>query len=92
MISSEGMRVDPSKTDAKAKMSAPQPLAEFQRFLGMVIYLGKFFPNLAEVTALLRVLLKKDVVLNLQKPQLDAIEKLKTLITSVIILKFFDPN
>ena len=73
-------------------MSAPQPLAEFQRFLGMVIYLGKFIPNLAEVTALLRVLLKKDVVLNLQKPQLDAIEKLKTLITSVIILKFFDPN
>ena len=86
------MRVDPSKTDAKAKMSAPQPLAEFQRFLGMVNYLGKFIPNLAEVTALLQVLLKKDVVFNLQKPQLDAIEKLKTLITPDIILKFFDPN
>ena len=39
-----------------------------------------------------RVLLKKDVTLNLQKPQLDAIEKLKTLIMSVPILKIFNPN
>ena len=63
-------------------MSAPQPLAEFQRFLGMVNYLGKFIPNLAEVTAPFQVLLKKDIVFNLQKSQLDAIEKLKTYITS----------
>ena len=36
--------------------------------------------------------MKKDVVFNLQKPQLDAIEKLKILITSAPILKIFDPN
>ena len=33
-----------------------------------------------------------DVAFNLQKPQLDAIEKLKILITSAPILKMFDPN
>ena len=50
IISSEGIRVDPSKTDAITKMSVPQSLAELQRFLRMVNYLSKFIPNLAEVT------------------------------------------
>ena len=58
----------------------------------MVNYLGKFIPNLAEVTAPLRALLNKDIVFNLQKSQLDAIEKIKTLITSPPILKIFDLN
>ena len=92
IISSEGIKVDPSKTDAITKMSVPQSLTELQRFLGMVNYLSKFIPNLAEVTAPLRVLLKKDVVFKLQKFQLDVIEKLKTLITSAPILKSFDSN
>ena len=51
IISSEGIRVDPSKTDAITKMFVPQSLTELQRFLGMVNYLSKFIPNLAEVTA-----------------------------------------
>ena len=58
----------------------------------MVNYLGKFIPNLAEVTAPLRVLLKTDVVCSFEKSQLDAIEKLKTLTKSAAILKIFDPN
>ena len=58
----------------------------------MVNYLGKFFSNLAEVAAPLRALLKKDVTFDLQKPQLKAIEKLKTLITSTPILNIFDLN
>ena len=58
----------------------------------MVNYLGRFIPNLAEVTAPLRAILKKDVAFNLQKSQLDAIGKLKTLITSAPILKIFDPD
>ena len=92
MISSEGIRVDPSKTDAITKIPVPQSLTELQRFLGMVNYLGKLIPNFAEVTAPLRALLKKYVAFNLQKLQLDAIEKLKTLITSAPTLKVFDPN
>ena len=67
MISSEGIRVDPSKTYAITKMSIPQSLTELERFLGMVNYLGKFIPNFAEVTAPFQVLLKKGIVFNLQK-------------------------
>ena len=56
----------------------------------MVNYLGKFIPNLAEHITPLRNLLKKDVVFKLQKPQLDAIENLKTIVTSAPYLKIFD--
>ena len=58
----------------------------------MVNYFGKFFPNLTELTAPPRALLKKDVVFNLQKPQSDTIEKLKNLITPAPILKIVYPN
>ena len=53
-------------------------------------YLEKFISNLAEHTTPLRNLLKKDVVFELQNPQLDAIENLKTLATSAPCLKIFD--
>ena len=56
----------------------------------MVSYLGKFIPNLAEHITPLGNLLKKDVVFELQKPQLDAIENLETLVTSAHCLKIFD--
>ena len=63
---------------------------ELQVFLCMVNYLGKFIPNVAEHTTPLRNLLKKDVVFGLQKPQLEAIENLKTLVTSAPWLEIFD--
>ena len=50
-------------------MPAPQSLTEFERFLGMVNYLGKFISNLTEVTAPLQALLKKSAAFNLLKPQ-----------------------
>ena len=56
----------------------------------MVNYLGKLIPNLAEHNIPLHNLLKKKVVFKLQKPQLEAIENLKTLVTSAPCLKIFD--
>ena len=48
--------------------------------------------NLAEHTTSLRNLARKDVVFELQKPQLDVIENLKTLVTSALCLKIVDSN
>ena len=58
----------------------------------MVNYLEKFIPNLAEHTTPLRNLLKKDLVFELQKPQLDAIKNLYFLVTSTPCLKIADPK
>ena len=90
IILSEGIKIDPSKTGATTKMPLPRSVNKLRRFLGMVNYLGKFILNLAEHSTPLRKLLKKCVVFKLQEPQLDAIENLKTLVTSALCLKIFD--
>ena len=74
IISSEGIKIDPSKTEAITKMPLPRSVNDLQRFLGMINYLGKFIPNLAEHATPLRHLLKKDVVFKLQKPPFDALK------------------
>ena len=70
IISSKVIKTDPSKTEAMSKLSLPRSFNELQRFPGMVNYLRKFIPNLAEHTTPLHNILKKDVVFELQKPQL----------------------
>ena len=90
IILSEGIKIDPSKTGAITKTPLPRSVNKLQRFLGMVNYLGKFILNPAEHSTPLRNLLKKVVVFKLQEPQLDAIENLKTLVTSAPCLKIFD--
>ena len=52
-------------------MSLPRSVNELQRFLGMFDNLEKVTPNIAEHTTPLCNLLKKDVVFELQKSQLD---------------------
>ena len=70
-------------------MPFPRSVNELQRFLDMVNYLSKFIPILAKHTTPLGNL-KRDVVFELQKPQLDATENLKTLVTSASCHKIFD--
>ena len=92
IISSEGVKVDPAKIEAIMNMPLPNSANELQRFLGVITYLGKFIPNLTEVTSPLRTLLKKEAEFKLEKPQLDAIGKLKLLVTTTPCLKIFNPN
>ena len=89
---SEDIKVDHSKARGITKMSPPRSVTELRRFPGMVNYLGKFIRNLAEHTAPLCNLLKKDVGFEIQKTQLDAIENLKALVTSAHCQKIFDSN
>ncbi|CAB4033003.1 retrotransposon-like family member retr-1 [Paramuricea clavata] len=92
IMSADGVKPDPRKIEAITKMPVPTSPAELQRFLGMVNYLGKFIPNLSDETAPLRALLKKGTEFLMQKPQIDAFEKLKRRISSVPVLQFYDPN
>ena len=64
IISLKGIKIDLLKTEAITKMSLPRSVNELERFLGMVNYLGKFIPNLAEHVTSLRNLLKKILCLN----------------------------
>ena len=91
-LSSEGIKVDPAKIEAIIKMPLPNSVNQLQQFLDMITYLGKFLPNLAEVTSPLLTLLKKRVEFKLEKPHLDALRKLKLLVTTTLCLKIFNPN
>ena len=65
-----------------------------QRLLGMVNYVAKFAPNISEVTAPLRELLKKDVAWHwteCHEQSLVAIKKVLTE-TSPGVLRYYDPK
>ena len=59
LISKGGIEADPSKVEAITQMEAPTRISELRRFLEMVTPMGKYLPNLAQSSELLRDLLSK---------------------------------
>ena len=59
-IDHEGIRADLEKTAAIRHMKSPTTVLELRRFMGMLNQLGKFSPNLAQLTQPLRELLSKN--------------------------------
>lgn len=58
LLSSKGP--DREKVSAIIKMEPPQDINELQTVVGMINYLTRFSPNLEEITAPKRSLLKQD--------------------------------
>ena len=58
----------------------------------MVIYIGKFIPNLSEITKPLRNLLQKDVVWQWTHSQEEAVKTVYKAITNSGTLRHFDPR
>ena len=70
-------------------MPPPTSKQDLKRFMSMIAYLGKFIVNLSETTAPLRKLLENDIEWSLYKPQQDAFNTLKDLVTKAPVLKYF---
>ena len=62
-------------TDPWLSMPIPQDKQPLQRFLGVVGYVGKFIPDLAEVSKPLQLDLEKNIAW--QVDQIEAYDKLK---------------
>ena len=90
IISAEGFKPDEAKIKAVIEMPQPKNKQELQRLLGMVNYLSSFIPNVSEITAPLRTLLKKDVQWAWYHEHDQSLEKIKEILTSNPVLKFFD--
>ena len=73
-------------------MEPPRNGQEHETLLGMVNYLAKFTPNLAETTAPMRKLLKKDSELVWDCAQDIFFNHMKRLITSAGTLVYYDVN
>jgi len=92
IITNKGLLPDQMKIDTINQLKVPTNLTELQRFLGMITYLGKFIPNLSEVSLPLRNLTSKNVEWIWDCEQQKSFNQLKELIKSPPVLRFFDPK
>lgn len=92
VLSERGLQPDPSKIAAIKDMAPPENKSELETLLGMINYLSRFAPSLAEITSPLRELLGKSVEFYWGKPQAEALVKVKQIITQAPVLGYYDPD
>ena len=85
-------KMDSQKVQAISEMKPPVNLQDLQSFQGLVNYLNRFSPALADLTAPLRRLRKKDTLFTWESPQQAAFEAIKKEITSAPVLAYFDQS
>ena len=81
-----GYKMDPKKVKASTEMKPPENLQDLQSFLGLVNYLNRFSPALADLTVPLRALCKKNTLFTWESSQQAAFEAIKKEITSTPVL------
>ena len=70
----------------------PKNLYEVRRFLGMAGYYRRFVPDFAKIARPLHDLTKKGEWFRMGKAQLEAVESLKSLMSTAPVLAAFDPT
>jgi hypothetical protein len=92
LMSAQGLRPDPEKVRAINDMATPASAQDLSRFLGMANYLSRYVPNYTSVTQPLRPLLRDDVEWAWSTSHDAAFRRVKDLIASAPVLRFFDPS
>ena len=91
-ITKEGLRHDPDKSRAITAMTAPKNIQELRRILGLLNYLAKFLPHLADVVYPMQQLTKKDTPWNWSESQESAFIQAKELVANSPTLTYYDHN
>ena len=92
LIDSQGIRADPDKTSALDNMKVPSCVSDLRRFLGMANQLGKFSPQLAEVSQPLRELLSPRQSWQWGLAQDQAFAKVKAELVHPTVLALYDAD
>jgi len=92
IFSSEGIRIDENRIDSINNLKYPKNINEVQKFLGVVNYLRNFIENLAELTAPLRDLLKKETHFQWNDNLSKCVDTIKSKICEATTLLPFDPT
>ena len=90
LIDENGIQADPEKTTAIVRMKAPTHITELRRFLGMANQMGKFSPNLANLTQPLRELLSKKNSWYWSSHHDQAFDQVKMELTRPTVLTMYD--
>ena len=91
-LSTNGIQPDKDKVETIVKFRDPATKEEARSFLGLVTYLGKFIPDLADTTEPLRRLIKNDVKFTWDVEQKEAFQKLKKSLAAIPTLSFYNPK
>ena len=94
ILSAKGLQPDPAKTQGIQNMPPPASKEELQTILGMATYLGKFAPNLLDITAPLREMTKKGNEFIRDAVMENAYTNMKQLLCKQPgqVLAYFDPD
>ena len=92
VLTPDGVRPDPDKVKAISDMRTPADAKELHRLQGMVTYLSKFVPHLADMTAPLRQLLRKGATWTWTSQNEQAFNNIKQAVASAPVLQYFDPS
>jgi len=90
VITKDGVKTDPRKTEALKALPIPTSAQEVRRFLGMSGYYRKFVPNYAEKTNHLRMLIRKNAVFNWTDECNKEFNNIKELLGNAPIMAFPD--
>ena len=91
-LTPDGLKADEDKIEAIVKMSPPKNESELRSFLGMVNYLSRYTPTLAELRPPLDKLYKKDVAWRWDPEHQRAFDSIKNAVTTLPVLQYFDPK
>jgi hypothetical protein len=64
IVSKHGMRIEPERTEAIAKIPPPHNKKLMQYFLGKINFVRRFVPSFAEIVKPLQDMIKKNANLN----------------------------
>jgi len=92
ILSDKGIEVDHDKIDAIKSFRDPINKEKTRSFLGLVTYVEKFIPDLAEYTEPLRKLLRNDLKFYWGETDKSAFQNLKNRLAKVPNLAYFNPK
>ena len=92
LITKEGIKANPTKITAIRDMPSPTDVHGVKRFCGMIQYLARFMPNLAQMSEPLRHLTKKVIALNWSPECENALQAIKQAISQSPVLVFYYQN
>ena len=90
LLTSEGVKADPSKVEAVLNMERPTDVTGVQRIMGTVGHLAKFLPRLSEVSEPLRQLTKKETEFTWDEVHDRAFSRIKEMVTAPPLLKYYE--
>ena len=90
VISSQGIKVDPSKVADIVNMPSPVDKKGVQRLLGTLNFFARYIPNMSTITHPLRELLGKNTPFNWSTTHDNAISQIKRILTSAPVLGYYD--